>query len=121
MSSFVTVGGGHGALRIVTRGTGVLTRIARASGRAAVVAAVVAAVAVLTEAGTPAWAQPKAAPAPAPAASDAASPAKPAAPGQKVLRYAFNAGETGFDPARIVDLYSRIVTTHIFEALYTYD
>ncbi len=39
----------------------------------------------------------------------------------KVLRYAFPAGETGFDPARIVDLYSRIVTGHIFESLYTYD
>ena len=56
-----------------------------------------------------------------PAAASAPEPVKPAAPGQKVLRYAFNAGETGFDPARIVDLYSRIVTAHIFEGLYTYD
>jgi ABC-type transport system substrate-binding protein len=39
----------------------------------------------------------------------------------KVLRYAFNTAETGFDPARIVDLYSRIVTAHIFENLYNYD
>ncbi len=39
----------------------------------------------------------------------------------KVLRYAFPVAETGFDPARIVDLYSRIVTAHIFESLYTYD
>ena len=39
----------------------------------------------------------------------------------KVLRYAFPVAETGFDPARIVDLYSRIVTAHIFEALYAYD
>ena len=39
----------------------------------------------------------------------------------KVLRYAFPAAETGFDPARIVDLYSRIITAHIFEGLYTYD
>jgi ABC-type transport system substrate-binding protein len=39
----------------------------------------------------------------------------------KVLRYAFPTAETGFDPARIVDLYSRIVTAHIFESLYTYD
>ncbi len=39
----------------------------------------------------------------------------------KVLRYAFPAAETGFDPARIVDLYSRIVTANIFEALYAYD
>jgi len=39
----------------------------------------------------------------------------------KVLRYAFEVSETGFDPAQIVDLYSRIVTAHIFEALYTFD
>jgi ABC-type transport system substrate-binding protein len=39
----------------------------------------------------------------------------------KVLRVAFPVAETGFDPARIVDLYSRTVTPHIFEALYTYD
>jgi ABC-type transport system substrate-binding protein len=69
---------------------------------------------------TPALAQPKAAPAASAPAAER-EPMKPAAPGQKVLRYAFNAGETGFDPARIVDLYSRIITTHIFEALYTYD
>ena len=56
------------------------------------------------------------APAPAPAQGSA-----PAAAGPKVLRYAFNTAETGFDPARIVDLYSRIVTSHIFESLYTYD
>jgi hypothetical protein len=29
--------------------------------------------------------------------------------------------ETGFDPAKISDLYSRTVTPHIFEALYIYD
>lgn len=39
----------------------------------------------------------------------------------KILRYAFNAAETGFDPAQVVDLYSRIVTAHIFDGLYTYD
>ena len=39
----------------------------------------------------------------------------------KVLRYAFVAAETGFDPARISDLYSRTVTGHIFEGLYRYD
>ena len=49
-----------------------------------------------------------------PAANQAAQPLK-------VLRYAFPVAETGFDPARIVDLYSRIVTGHIFESLYTYD
>ncbi len=40
---------------------------------------------------------------------------------QKVLRYAFVAAETGFDPAQISDLYSRVVTTHLFEAPYHYD
>jgi ABC-type transport system substrate-binding protein len=42
-------------------------------------------------------------------------------PAPKVLRYAFPAGETGFDPAQINDLYSRIVTAHLFEAPYKYD
>jgi ABC-type transport system substrate-binding protein len=40
---------------------------------------------------------------------------------RKVLRVAFSSSETGFDPAKIVDLYSRTVTPHIFEALYDYD
>jgi ABC-type transport system substrate-binding protein len=40
---------------------------------------------------------------------------------RKVLRLLFGSAETSFDPARISDLYSRAVTTHIFEALYTYD
>lgn len=53
-------------------------------------------------------------------ASTPATPVTPAA-ATKVLRYAFNAGETGFDPAQISDLYSRIVTAHIFEGLYAYD
>ncbi|HET7793460.1 MAG TPA: ABC transporter substrate-binding protein [Rhizobacter sp.] len=39
----------------------------------------------------------------------------------KVLRYAFPKAETGFDPAQLSDLYSRIVTGHIFEAPLTYD
>jgi len=39
----------------------------------------------------------------------------------KVLRYAFQIAETGFDPTQIIDLYSRTMTAHIFEALYTYD
>ena len=47
--------------------------------------------------------------------------APPDAAQQKVLRYAFPVAETGFDPARIVDLYSRTVTAHIFENLYNYD
>ena len=39
----------------------------------------------------------------------------------KVLRVMFNSAETSFDPARISDLYSRTVTSHIFESLYGYD
>ncbi|HUP07747.1 MAG TPA: ABC transporter substrate-binding protein [Caldimonas sp.] len=39
----------------------------------------------------------------------------------KVLRYAFSVAETGFDPAQLSDLYSRIVTAHIFDAPLTYD
>lgn len=54
------------------------------------------------------------------AALPAASIAAPAA-APKVLRIAFSSAETGFDPARISDLYSRTVTSHIFEALYGYD
>ncbi len=41
--------------------------------------------------------------------------------GKKVLRLAFTKAETTFDPAKISDLYSRSVTPHIFEGLYTYD
>ena len=86
-----------------------LTALAAGQGSSAVKALVALAAAGLALTFNPALAQPKAAPA---ASSPAAErePIKPAAPGQKVLRYAFNAGETGFDPARIVDLYSRIVT-----------
>jgi ABC-type transport system substrate-binding protein len=40
---------------------------------------------------------------------------------KKVLKHAFRTAETSFDPAAISDLYSRTVTPHIFEALYTYD
>ena len=40
---------------------------------------------------------------------------------RKVLRYAFVVAETGFDPAKISDLYSRICTAHMFEALYRFD
>jgi len=39
----------------------------------------------------------------------------------KVLRVSFPIAETGFDPAQISDLYSRTITAHIFEGLYTYD
>ena len=44
-----------------------------------------------------------------------------AAPPQKVFRYSFPAAETGFDPARINDIYSRTVTAHIFDGLYQFD
>jgi ABC-type transport system substrate-binding protein len=49
----------------------------------------------------------------------ASAQAQPTAP--KVLRYAFYFAETGFDPAQISDLNSRIVTSQIFEAPLTYD
>jgi len=39
----------------------------------------------------------------------------------KVLRIAFPAAETGFDPVRVSDLYSNIVNEVIFERLVTYD
>ncbi|MDN3543130.1 MAG: ABC transporter substrate-binding protein [Roseateles asaccharophilus] len=42
-------------------------------------------------------------------------------PAAKVLRYAFQVAETGFDPAQLSDIYSRTITAHIFEALYQYD
>ncbi|HEV7914474.1 MAG TPA: ABC transporter substrate-binding protein [Albitalea sp.] len=40
---------------------------------------------------------------------------------KKVLRYAFEIAETGLDPAKINDIYSRTLTPHIYEALYQYD
>jgi ABC-type transport system substrate-binding protein len=40
---------------------------------------------------------------------------------RKVLKLAFVRAETTLDPARIVDLYSRNVTGHIFEGLYQWD
>ena len=51
----------------------------------------------------------------------AAPQAQPAPAVPKVMRYAFLSAETSFDPARISDLYSRIVTAHVFDALYKYD
>jgi ABC-type transport system substrate-binding protein len=56
-----------------------------------------------------------------PAAARVGSARRGATADQRVLRYAFPIAETGFDPARINDVYSRTVTAHIFEALYTYD
>ena len=40
---------------------------------------------------------------------------------EKVLRYAFEIAETGFDPAQISDFYSRTATENMFDALYRYD
>ncbi|KQV96378.1 ABC transporter substrate-binding protein [Pelomonas sp. Root1237] len=39
----------------------------------------------------------------------------------KTLRYAFKIAETGFDPPRLADIYSRSITAHIFETLYAFD
>lgn len=40
---------------------------------------------------------------------------------EKVLRYAFEIAETGFDPAQVTDAYSRIINASMFDALYSYD
>ena len=52
-------------------------------------------------------------------AADAGAPAGVSA--QKVLRYAFPIAETGFDPAQISDLYSRMVVAGIVEAPLAFD
>ena len=54
-------------------------------------------------------------------AQPASAPAPANPPAKKVLRYAFEVAETSLDPAKINDLYSRTLTPHIFEGLYTYD
>ncbi|MFN9746162.1 MAG: ABC transporter substrate-binding protein, partial [Betaproteobacteria bacterium] len=54
-----------------------------------------------------------------PLAATGAAPATAAAP--RVLRTTFPVAETGFDPAQVSDIYSRIITANIFEALYGYD
>ncbi len=48
-------------------------------------------------------------------------PSSSRAPSRKVFRYAFRSAETGFDPAQISDLYSRTITSHLFDSLYSYD
>ena len=53
------------------------------------------------------------------ATDSAAAPA--AADAGPTFRYAFRVAETGFDPAKISDLYSRIITSQIFEGLFFYD
>ncbi len=54
------------------------------------------------------------------ATATAVSPVTDAA-GKKVLRIPFPAGETGFDPVNVHDLYSLIVVEGIFDSLLTYD
>ncbi|AXE32844.1 ABC transporter substrate-binding protein [Chromobacterium phragmitis] len=44
-----------------------------------------------------------------------------AAAAEKVLHVAFNAPETGFDPAKISDIYSSAVIEHIYDPLLTFD
>jgi ABC-type transport system substrate-binding protein len=61
------------------------------------------------------------APGPAHAATQVPAPAASAPAGLKVLRYAFEVAETSLDPTKINDLYSRTLTPHIYEGLYTYD
>jgi ABC-type transport system substrate-binding protein len=56
-----------------------------------------------------------------PALAAAPRAAGPGGGGGKVLRYAFSVAETGFDPAQVSDLYSRIITSHIFDTPLTYD
>jgi len=55
------------------------------------------------------------------AAAQTAPAASAPASGERVLRYAFQVAETGFDPAQLSDVYSLTVTAHIFESLYHYD
>src|SRR5438132_9318111 len=57
----------------------------------------------------------------APGLAWSANDAVGARPGAKVLRYAFEVAETSLDPAKVNDLYSRILTPHIYEGLYHYD
>ncbi|MEO8526520.1 MAG: ABC transporter substrate-binding protein [Caldimonas sp.] len=70
----------------------------------------------LTQAMAAAWATGALPSLAAQATTDAAG-----ASAEKVLRYAFQVAETGFDPVQISDIYSRIVTAHIFDAMLTYD
>jgi ABC-type transport system substrate-binding protein len=56
-----------------------------------------------------------------PLATAQATKAAPPPSSVKLLRYAFEVAETSLDPARINDLYSRTLTAHLYEGLYTYD
>jgi ABC-type transport system substrate-binding protein len=50
-----------------------------------------------------------------------AQPAATSGEPKKVLNVAFRVAETGFDPAKVNDIYSLAITSHIFDALYKYD
>jgi ABC-type transport system substrate-binding protein len=54
-------------------------------------------------------------------AAAAGLPSPSAAQGKRTFRWAFNAGETGFDPAQISDLYSNYVVSNIIESPLQYD
>jgi ABC-type transport system substrate-binding protein len=54
-----------------------------------------------------------------PATAPATTPVNPTGP--KVLRYASALSETGFDPAQVIDVYSRAIISAIFEAPLAFD
>jgi ABC-type transport system substrate-binding protein len=55
------------------------------------------------------------------AAAASGLPSPTSAQGKRTFRWAFNAGETGFDPAQISDLYSNYVVSNIIESPLQYD
>ena len=55
------------------------------------------------------------------AAPTAAQTSDASSSGPKVLRYAFQIAETGFDPVQTSDAYSKILISNMFDALYAYD
>jgi ABC-type transport system substrate-binding protein len=55
------------------------------------------------------------------AAAASGLPSPSSAQGKRTFRWAFNAGETGFDPAQISDLYSNYVVSNIIESPLQYD
>jgi ABC-type transport system substrate-binding protein len=55
------------------------------------------------------------------AAAGTASAPEAAAASTKVLRYALESAETGFDPVQVTDIYSREITDNIFDAPLRFD
>ena len=101
-------------------------RLVALAGLLAALAAAATAPAVLAAGDSPAASAALAASATVTASASAsataiAAVAAPAPRAEHVLRFAFPVAETGFDPAKISDLYSRIITGQIFEALFHYD